>query len=105
MKSYWIRNRGDWEIFHTNLVNSRREQYGMDCPPFRRIYDIDRDVVFFSQRATPDGLLRLRLNGKGYIKIDGQMHPDGETLIRENKKYKLSAGKQIEILKGECLNA
>ena len=27
MKSYWIWNFGDWEIFHTNISNSRREQY------------------------------------------------------------------------------
>ena len=80
MKSYWIWNWGDWEIFHTNLINSRREQYGMDYPPFWKIYDVDRNVVFFSQRATSEGSLRLRLKGKGYIKIDGQMHPDDKEI-------------------------
>ena len=76
MKSYWIWNFGDWEIFHTNLVNSRREQYGMEYPPFWRMYDVDRYVVLFAEKDIPsDGFLKLHLHGKGYLKIEGRMYP------------------------------
>lgn len=77
MKSYWIWNYGDWEVFNTNLVNSRREQYGMAYPPFWRMYNVDRNIVLFSERDIPsDGFLKLHLCGKGYIKVDGIMYPD-----------------------------
>ena len=33
MKSYWIWNYGDYEVFHTNRVNSRRQEQGIDYPP------------------------------------------------------------------------
>ena len=88
MKSYWIWNWGDWEIFHTNRVNSRREQYGMDYPPFWRIYDVDRNVIFFSEKELlSDGVLKLHLNGKGYIKIDGRMYPNGKVIPVKKGKH------------------
>ena len=81
MKSYWIWNFGDWEIFHTNLVNSRREQYGMDYPSNWRIYDVDRYVVLFAEKDIPsDGFLKLHLHGKGYLKIEGRMYPSGKEI-------------------------
>ena len=79
MKSYWIYTYGDYEIYHTNQVNTRRQQYGMDFPPFWRLYDVDRNVVFFSkQTAEKDGTLILHVNGKGYLKMDGQMYGSGK---------------------------
>ena len=88
MKSYWIWNWGDWEVFHTNLVNSRREQYGMDYPPFWRMYDVDRNIVLFSERDVPaDGFLKLHLCGRGYIKIDGKKYPDRKTIPVKKGKH------------------
>lgn len=81
MKSYWIWNFGDWEIFHTNLVNSRREQYDMDYPSNWRIYDVDRYIVLFAEKDIPsDGFLKLHLHGKGYLKIEGRMYPSGKEI-------------------------
>ena len=50
MKSYWIWNFGDWEIFHTNISNSRREQYDMDIPTDWRMYDVDKNIVLFAEK-------------------------------------------------------
>ncbi len=88
MKSYWIWNWGDWEVFHTNLVNSRREQYGMDYPPFWKMYDVDRNVTFFTEKEiAADGELKMYLNGKGYIKIDGIMYPDRKMIKVKKGKH------------------
>ena len=46
MKSYWIWNYGDYEIYHTNLVNSRRQEYGADYPVFWRMSDIERNIKY-----------------------------------------------------------
>lgn len=81
MDSYWIWNYGDYEIFHTNLVNTRRQQYGMDYPAFWRYYDVDRNVDFFARFTVPrDGTLKLHLNGTGYGKIDGVMYGDEQEI-------------------------
>ncbi len=76
MKSCWIWNFGDWEIFHTNISNSRREQYDMDIPTDWRMYDVDKNIVLFAEKDIPsDGFLKLHLHGKGYLKIEGRMYP------------------------------
>lgn len=81
MDSYWIWSYGDYEIFHTNLVNTRRQQYGMDYPAFWRYYDVDRNVDFFARFVVPrDGTLKLHLNGTGYGKIDGVMYGDEQEI-------------------------
>ncbi len=78
MKSYWIWNYGDWELFHSNAVNSRRQQYGMDLPAFWKMFDVDRNVFFNLDTETlKDGELTLYLKGIGNITIDGKMHKDG----------------------------
>lgn len=89
MNSYWIWNYGDYEIFHSNLVNSRREQYGMDYPPFWRLYDVDRNVVFFTEKEIEKtGTFTLFLNGKGYITVDGKMYGDGKEIYLKKGLHK-----------------
>lgn len=76
MKSYWIWNYGDYEIFHTNLVNCRREEYDAQYPPFWKIYDVERNLRFFAEKdAETDGTLKLHAKGIAHIIIDGQRHP------------------------------
>lgn len=78
MKSYWIWNYGDYEIYHSNLVNSRREEFGADYPVFWKCYDVDRNVKFrFDGRTERDGRLKLHLLGIGSIVIDGKRYPSG----------------------------
>ncbi len=75
MKSYWIWNYGDYEIYHTNLVNSRRDDYGMAQPPFWKMGNIEQNVCFCAEiDVKADGYFMLHLNGEGYIIVDGVQH-------------------------------
>ena len=88
MKSYWIWNYGDYEIFHSNKVNSRRQQYGMDYPAFWRFYDVDRNVIFCTkEEINNDGYIILHLNGNGYIKVDGNMFGDEKKIPIKKGKH------------------
>ena len=60
MKSYWIWNYGDYEIYHSNLANSRRQEYGADYPVFWKYYDVDKNVKFVSEEVN------LKLNSMLY---------------------------------------
>ena len=85
MKSYWIWNYGDYEIFHSNRVNSRRQEFGVDYPTFWKYYDVDRNVRFYTEIETEtDGNIKLFLNGKGYILVDEQQY-GAETVISLKK--------------------
>ncbi len=78
MQSYWIWNYGDYEVYHTNLVNSRRQEYGVDYPAFWKYYDVDRSVQFFCEiTAETSGYIRLHLHGKGYLMVDNKRIRDG----------------------------
>lgn len=81
MKSYWIWNFGDWEIFHTNISNSRREQYDMDIPANWRLYDVDKNIVLFAEKdIQSDGFLKLHLHGIGHLKIEDKTYPCGKEI-------------------------
>lgn len=78
MNSRWIWNKGDFELYHANLVNSRRQEYGMDYPTFWKLYDVEKNVKMFAEAEIErDGAATLYLNGKGYWTIDGKMYPSG----------------------------
>lgn len=87
MNSYWIWNYGDYEIYHSNLANSRRQEYGADYPVFWRMYDVERNVKFFAEpEIEKPGTLVLHVCGIGYILIDGERY-------RSNQTIEISAGK------------
>lgn len=87
MKSYWIWNYGDYELFHSNLVNCRRQQYEADVPPFWKLYDVERNVnFFFEKEIKKDGYMKLYLNGKGCIMVDEIRYPSEEK-IKITKGY------------------
>lgn len=78
-KSYWIWNQGDYEIFHSNRVNSRRQEYGADYPVFWRLFDVDRNVIFYAKvKTTQPGILVLHVKGMGNILVDGERYPSGK---------------------------
>ncbi len=81
MKSYWIWSYGDWEIYHTNLVNSRRQEFGTDYPCFWHMSDIAHNVMFYGEiLAESDGYLKLWLKGQGHILVDEIRFPSGECI-------------------------
>ncbi len=76
MQSYWIWSYGDWEIFHTNLVNSRRQEFGADYPCFWKMSDIVHNIRFYAEKeAVQDGYGELTVNGLGHILVDGLRYP------------------------------
>lgn len=75
-QSYWMWNYGDYEIFHANMVHTRRQEYGADYPCFWRLYDVDRNVKFFADiTVEKEGSLTLFLKGVGYLLVDGKRYP------------------------------
>ncbi len=89
MKSYWIWNYGDWEIFHTNLVNSRRQEFGADYPCFWRMSDIVHNVRFYAEKeAVKDGFGILTVNGMGHILVDGVRYPANTRFPIEKGQHK-----------------
>lgn len=76
MNSYWIWNYGDYEIFHSNRVNSRRQEFGADYPSFWKLYDVDRNVRFFRDvTLEKPGTMTLRVRGLGSLVVDGIRFP------------------------------
>lgn len=88
--SYWIWNYGDYEIFHSNRINSRREHYGSDRPCFWRLYDVDRNVMFYREfTAENSGSLKLSVNGMGSITVDDDIYSDGREIAVSAGKHSL----------------
>lgn len=82
MNSFWIWNYGDYEIYHSNMVNCRRQQYGADYPPFWRLYDVERNVKFMSEKEVlHDGYFVLHLVGKGSITVNGERYPSDKSVF------------------------
>ena len=89
--SCWIWNYGDYEIYHANLANSRRQEYGADYPVFRKYYDVDRNVKFVSEiEADNDGYLIIHLCGVGCISVDGEKHASGKAISIPKGRHSLS---------------
>lgn len=87
-QSYWIWNYGDYEIYHSNKVNSRREQLGVNIPCFWRLYDVDRNVRFFYDVETEDDCeITLYVKGMGFIYVDNI------TRYQSDKPFTLKKGK------------
>lgn len=77
-ESLWIWNYGDYEIFHSNRVNTRREQYGAYIPCIWRLYTPDPNVVFYYQtEIETDGSIKLCTNGSGHIMVDNDRFASG----------------------------
>lgn len=90
MKSYWIWNYGDYEIYHSNLANSRRQAYKADYPVFWRLYDVDRNVKFYYDLNTEkDGYLEFFVNGIGNIFVDENIYPHGKKIRIEKGSHTL----------------
>lgn len=89
-KSYWIWNYGDYEIFHSNRINSRREEFDTDYPVFWKLYDVERNVRLSTEiECDKEGFLKLTVNGMGYILIDGRHYPHGKELRVPAGKHSL----------------
>lgn len=80
-ESFWIWNMGDFEIFHSNRVNTRRQEYGADYPCLWRLYDVERHLNFYCDFvAEKDTDFKLYVNGVAYIMIDSNRYATGASV-------------------------
>lgn len=87
-KARWIWYYGDYEIFHSLQLHSRREEFDADYPPmwtlsnvypitvFTKTYDLDAPSEF---TAT--------VNGIGYVLIDDERYPTAMPVICPKGKH------------------
>lgn len=78
-KAYWMWNYGDYEIFHSNKANTRREEFGIDYPVFWRLPDVDKNVFLYCdfENDSPEKI-KVILNGFGHLSVDGKLYKAGE---------------------------
>lgn len=87
-KAYWMWNYGDYEIFHSNKANTRREEFGIDYPVFWRLPEIDRNVFFYCDFENSDPeKIKVILNGFGYLSVDGKLYKANEEHVIEPGKH------------------
>ncbi len=76
-KSYWIWHFGDFEIYHSMLVNLRRQEYDADYPAFWKLSSPYVSVRFKKELECEEGSFTAYTNGKGYVMIDDVRYPIG----------------------------
>lgn len=89
MKAYWMWHWGEYEIYHTNIMSDRRQEFGADYPTSWHCDNVYPVIEFFREISTErDTTLTLYVCGKGYITVDGKRYPD-------KKKIAMAAGKHF----------
>ena len=77
-KSRWIWFPGDFELYHSILLHSRREEFGAEYPSFwglSNVYPrVDFEKGFTFER---DGYIIIHANCKCYALLDGRRFPRG----------------------------
>lgn len=80
-KSRWIWFPGDYELYHSILLHSRREEFGAEYPSFwglSNVYPrVDFEKHFTFER---DGYIIIHANCKCYALLDGRRFPRGKRI-------------------------
>lgn len=93
LKPKWIWYYGDYEIYHSNLLNSRREAYGDDYPAFISYPNIHMNVGFVREyEFSEETAFRVKANGKFQVRVDNKPQR------AQNEIYTLPAGKHTLIV-------
>ncbi len=78
----WIWYFGDLELYHSCRMHMRRDEFDYHFPPFWRLDDSHKNVVFHKrfELAIP-GVIRAFANGRGMLEVDGRRYPfDGREI-------------------------
>ncbi|MBO5197939.1 MAG: alpha-rhamnosidase [Lachnospiraceae bacterium] len=87
-KPRWIWHYGDFEIYHSLLLHSRRQEKGTDYPAMWKTDSPYTLVDFFKDFETDhEETLCVTMLGKGYVLLDGQGH------YRPGEVIKVTPGK------------
>lgn len=72
----WIWYPGEYELYHSMLLHSRRQEFGADYPCFWLLPSIYPNVEFHRDfDCKESGSFKLYTNGKGYLLLDGVRYP------------------------------
>lgn len=82
----WIWVMGDFELYHSIKLHSRREEFGIDLPHFWDLStpypNVSFTKTFYSDKTS---IFNVKAHGTGYLTIDGVRH-------RLNEDIKFHAG-------------
>lgn len=93
LQAKWIWYYGDYEIYHSNLLNDRREAYGDDYPAFITYPAIHMNIGFSREYEFCESTsFRVKANGKFQVRFDGE--PQRAT----NGEYVLPKGKHLIVV-------
>ena len=80
-KSRWIWYRGDFEIYHSLMLHSRRDEFGFCVPPMWELYTPYPTVSFDKHfTADVDGAFKIISNARGFVQLDGVRYIIGEKI-------------------------
>ena len=89
----WIWYKGDYEIFHSTLLHSRRDEFGFKVPPMWQLYAPYPTVSFEkSFKAEKSGSFKVISNANGFVQLDGKryiLNTDIQYTIGEHNIYVL----------------
>ena len=90
-KAKWIWVMGDFELYHSILLHSRREEFGIDLPHF---WDLSTPYpnVSFSKNfsAKEDTSFKVFAHGKGYLTLDDVRHRLNEDVFVSKGDHSVS---------------
>lgn len=90
-KAKWIWVMGDFELYHSILLHSRREEFGIDLPHF---WDLSTPYpnVSFSKKFTAEANTSFKVfaHGKGYLTLDGVRHRLNEEVYVGKGEHSIS---------------
>lgn len=88
----WMWYYGDFELYHSIKLHSRRQEFGMDFPPFWGLSNVYPIVRFRKEIVLEnDDEIFVKLKGKGRVSVDNAFYPS-------DTKISVKAGKRtIEI--------
>lgn len=75
MTSKWIWYYGDFEIYHSLKVQTRREEYDYYFPPFWKLDDCWHNVNFTKEvELESPAEMTVYAHGNGHVEIDGRLN-------------------------------
>lgn len=79
--SRWIWFPGDYEIYHSILLHSRREEFGAEYPSMWGLSNVYPRVNFMKKHNfETDGYIKIHANCKCYVLLDGRRYKRGEKI-------------------------
>lgn len=80
-KAQWIWYHGDFELYHSLKLHSRREEFGFQYPPFWSMKTPYPTVTFRKRyHADGDDFIHVVCRCKAYMEIDGRRYPTNKDI-------------------------